>query len=134
MPDYRTFFDKEMLGAWDLQGREVTVTIDRVEGGKIGHGKKASRKPILTLRGKKKKFCANVTNCKIIAQLYGKNTDDWLGKLITIYPTTTEMAGETVDCVRVRNGIPRNKAEDPPDPPEPEHEPGSDDGDDEGPR
>ena len=60
--DYRTMFDKENLGAWDLAGKDRVVTIEHVKPGKVGHGNKASKKPIISLVGKTKKFVCNITN------------------------------------------------------------------------
>lgn len=109
MSDYRTFFDKEHLGAWDLGGRDVIVVIEAVRAGKVGHGEKQSKKPILKFRGKEKTLACNVTNARTIAQLYGNDTREWVGKAITIFPTTTSFGRETVDCVRIRPQAPRGK-------------------------
>lgn len=106
MPDYRAMFDRDYIGAWDLPG-DVVVTISAVEAGELtGDKGRRTRKPIIRFEGKGKALAGNKTNCKIIARLYGTNTDNWIGKRVTIYPTTTEMGGETVDCVRVRPSAP----------------------------
>lgn len=121
MPDFRTMFDKDYLYAFMLNGREVTVEIARVQGGQIkGDGGKSSKKPICHFKGKDKPLALNVTNCKTIAAMYGNNTDNWIGKRITIYPTTTDFGGKTVDCIRVRQGIPQGngKRQTEPDPTE----------------
>jgi len=34
--------------------------------------------------------------------LYGTDTEDWVGQRITIFATTTEFGGKTMDCIRVR--------------------------------
>jgi hypothetical protein len=110
MPDFRTMFDKEFLYAFNLQGREVTVEIERVKAGSVtGEGGKKSKKPVCYFKGKDKPLALNVTNCKVIAGMYGTNTDGWIGKRITIYPTTTDFGGKTCDCIRVRPGVPRGK-------------------------
>ncbi len=36
----------------------------------------------------------------------GTLADKWLGKKITLYASTTEVGGETVECIRVRNKVP----------------------------
>jgi hypothetical protein len=101
-------FDSLYIGAWDLNGKEATVTIERVEAGTlIGSGGRKSRKPLVHFKGKDRPLALNKTNAKIIAGMYGADTAQWAGKAITIYPTKTEMAGETVDCVRVRNVVPK---------------------------
>ena len=139
MPDFRTFFDSEYLYAFHLEGREVTVEIARVTGGELtGTGGKKSRKPVLFFKGKKKPMACNKTNGKTIAAMYGNDVSKWVGKVITIYPTTTNFGNETVDCIRVKQGIPRGKAAevDPPaaeqeepydGPPDDVREPGADD-------
>lgn len=105
--DYRKFFDKEMLGAWDLPDRDVVVTIATAGGGELtGVGGRKTKKPIISIVGKDKKIAINATNGKAIAGMYGNYVQDWVGKRITIYKTQTQMGGETVDCIRVRPQIP----------------------------
>lgn len=108
MPDYRTFFDRDYLGAFDLEGKDVTVTIARVEGVELApqKGRKKAHKPACFFEGKEKGLLLNKTNAKQIAALYGNKTEGWIGKRITIFPTTTDMAGETVECLRVRPRAP----------------------------
>lgn len=120
--------DREYLFAFDLQGRDVTLTIERVTAGELtALGGRKSKKPLCHFReGKEKKPLAlNSTNCKAIAALYGNDCDAWIGKRITLYPTQTQMAGETVDCIRVRPSVPAQKADKQPAPADPAEE-GSD--------
>ena len=44
----------------------------------------------------------NPTNAKAIAAIHGKDYEGWVGKKIVIYPTQCQMAGKTVDCIRVK--------------------------------
>ena len=46
-----------------------------------------------------------------VAAMYGSDTTKWVGQRITIYPTTTQVGRDTVDCIRVRAMIPKGKAE-----------------------
>lgn len=104
---WRSMTEREFLYAYDLQGREVTVTIEKVVAGAIkSTGGKSTKKPVVYFKGKSKPLALNATNAKTIASLYGNYVEDWIGERIIIYPTTTEMAGETVDCIRVRNKKP----------------------------
>lgn len=128
---YRTMFDNAYLGAWDIpEGRNVTVTIDRVVAGTLKSQRGTDKKPLVFFKGKKKAMVMNKTNCKTIAAMYGTDVGEWVGKQIAIYSTTTQAGGETVPCLRVKAGAPRGRAADelPPDPPEDEEapEPGSD--------
>jgi hypothetical protein len=105
--------ERDYLFAFDLQGKDCTLTIERVTGGEIkGTGGKKSKKPLCYFKeGRDKRpLGLNSTNCKAIAAMYGNDTANWAGKRITIYPTTTNFGGETVDCIRVRPGIPNSSA------------------------
>lgn len=112
MPDFRTMFDRDYIYAYDLQGKDVPVTISVVKGMKLkGNDQKEQKKPVLWFveakDGRGLALCK--TNAKIIAALYGNNTDQWIGKRITLYPTTTDAFGKTVECIRVRPQAPRGK-------------------------
>ena len=114
MSDYRALFDNEYLGAWDLAGRDVVVTISKVRGVEItGEGGRKSKKPVLNFEGKAKAMISNKTNSKAIAGLYGNDTTQWVGKRITLYPTQTAFGGQTMDCIRVRPQAPQVKPEEP---------------------
>jgi hypothetical protein len=112
MPDYRKYFDKNYLGAWDLDGKDWTLEIARVVQGELKNDKeKVDRKPIIHFKGAKKALAANVTNCKTIAQLYGNKTEAWTGKLITLFATQTQAFGAVHECIRVRPLQPKGKAQ-----------------------
>jgi hypothetical protein len=106
----RMFDDKEHLYAFDLDGREVTVQIEKCFAGELqGEKGRKSKKPMIKFVGKEKKLAINKTNGKTIASLYGPDTENWAGQWITIYPTTTDFGGETVECIRVRPNVPQGK-------------------------
>lgn len=113
MGDVRKMFDKAYIYAYDLEGRDVTVTIERVTGGTlVGTGGKSNKKPILFFKGTEKGLALNVTNARVIAGLYGGfESDKWIGKRITLYPTTTTFGSQTVECIRIRPTIPKGKGE-----------------------
>lgn len=104
----KMFDDKEHLYAFDLDGREVVAQIEKVIAGEIaGEQGRKSKKPVVSFVGKAKKLALNKTNGKTIASLYGSDTDGWAGKWITMFPTTTNFGGETVECIRVKNQVPQ---------------------------
>lgn len=111
MADYRSMFDREYLGVWDLQGRDVTVTIAKVAGVTlVAQGNRKSKKPVVWFERTEKALALNKTNAKTIAAMYGNDTETWVGKRITLYPTTTTFGSETVEAIRVRPRIPEPKA------------------------
>jgi hypothetical protein len=99
-------FPSKYIKASDLQDQEVTVVIASCEIEEVGNAQKKEEKPVLYFKDKDKGFVLNKTNAKIIAKLYGDDTDDWIGKPITIYPTEVEFAGEMVESIRVRSKAP----------------------------
>lgn len=117
MAHYKTMFEAtDMLFAHDLGGREVTVEIAKVYAGELmGEKGRKTRKPFLVFAGKsgEKKLALNKTNGKTVAKLYGTDTDKWIGKRVTLYPTTTDFGGETVDCIRIKPTVPKSSAQKP---------------------
>ena len=108
--DWRSMFDRDYIGAWDLpRGQDIPVTIARVEAGTlVAPGGRKSKKPVVYFEGKEKGFALNKTNAKAIAGMYGNDTAKWLGRRIAIYSTTTSFGGDTVDCIRVRPTPPKS--------------------------
>ncbi len=107
-------FDKRFLGAWDLadkqsgKPRDVTVTIAKVVSEALQSPGTTikRRKPVISFERTEKSLACNATNAHQIAALHGKDPRAWVGKRITLYPTTTKFGRETVDCIRVRDRIP----------------------------
>lgn len=96
-------FERKFITAHDLLKRDVTVTIETLAIEELrAHGGRKEKKPVLYFVGKDKGLVLNRTNVDLIAKLHGKETDGWIGQKITLYPTTTKMGTETVDCIRVR--------------------------------
>ena len=96
-------FPSKYICAEDLKGREVTLTITHVEvADLVLVGGKTARKPVLSFAKTEKKFVCNPTNAKSIASLHGREARQWVGKQITLYPTTTKFGRDTVSCVRIR--------------------------------
>jgi hypothetical protein len=108
MSDYRLMYDSEYLYAYHLGGKAVNVTISRVTVCElIGEKGRKAKKPLVHFADKNLPLAINRTNGKAIAALYGTDTAKWIGKAITIYPTTTEMGGKVCDCIRVKPQAPK---------------------------
>lgn len=102
---FLSMFDRDYLGYFDLQGRDVTVTISKVIGGQLtAMGGRKSKKPIVYFEGKEKGLICNKTNSKTIAAMYGNYVEEWVGKKITLYTSTTRNPDGTgdVECIRIR--------------------------------
>lgn len=104
MPHWRSMQDSDWLRAYDLQGKDYTVTIEKVVAGEVtGEGGIKSKKPVAFFKGAKKPLALCATNCKTIARMYGNDTVEWVGKQITLFCTTTRAkSGEETECIRIR--------------------------------
>lgn len=103
-------FPNKYLQSSDLEGNDVSVTITGCEIEEMGKDK--DRKPVLTFKGTDKKMVLNKTNWSVIGKILGSDeTDDWIGKRITLYPTEVESFGETVMAIRVRLKAPKPEAQ-----------------------
>jgi len=92
------------LEAADLAGGDKVVTIRDVDFHEVGEEK--ATKGVVYFREYKRALVLNRTNLKRIIGLYGNETDEWVGKQITLYPSETDFGGRTVPCIRVREEVP----------------------------
>lgn len=103
-------FPSNYLKADDLEEADVIVTITGCEIEELG--KEKERKPVLTFRGTDKKMVLNKTNWQTIAKVLGTDeTDEWIGKRITLFTAQVESFGETVLAIRVRLKAPAQQAQ-----------------------
>ena len=112
MPDSRLLYDANAMSAFHLQGKSHIVTIAKWIQGKLrkqGAGNKTEKKPVIYFQEKNLPLVVNKTNRAIIAGMYGNEIDNWIGKKIEIYPTTTKFGNELKDCIRVKPKIPTGK-------------------------
>lgn len=93
-----TIFPSKYIKASDLQGHEPTVVIGDAKIEKLGDDQKL----VLYFQGKEKGLVCNRTNADRIAHLYGSNTDEWIGKEITLYTEMVNFQGKVADAIRVK--------------------------------
>ena len=109
LTDYRSYYDKDFIGAWDLEGGDLTVTIKKCTGGNLtAPGGRKSKRPVVYMTHTEKGFVLNSTNGKTIATLYGNYVEKWPGKRITLYKSMTHSPGSDgeIECIRVRPSVP----------------------------
>ena len=126
---HEALFDHSYLRWFDLRGQPALVEIvqvhDRVEMTLKGGIK--CRKPVLDLRlvngkienarddnGKEldgiKSLVLNPTNSGSIAGIHGPKPSLWGGKEIVLFEDKTQLKGQTVPCIRIREAKPQNKS------------------------
>ncbi len=113
----RSMFPSKYVAAGDLAGHDVSVVIAAIKIEKVGSDDE--QRPVVYFQGMTKGMVLNRTNARRIEQLYGGETDAWLGRPITIYPSETDFAGESVPCIRVRLESPQLAQVQTPAPPPP---------------
>ena len=100
MPTLDELYPSKYLKASDLQGKDCTVTIDKVVIEEFEDRGGKTKKPLLHFKETDKAFVSNKTNSKIIGKFCGHNTDEWPGNRVTLYPTVVDFAGDQVDAIR----------------------------------
>lgn len=96
-------YPTKYLGAADLQGRQVKVTIEDVTRETVGD----DIKPVIYFRGKQKSLVLNKTNAMRIADVLGSGeTDHWIGKDIWLHTERVDFQGKRTDAVRVMDRPP----------------------------
>lgn len=107
---WKRLINPDYIGAYAIpEGEDLTVKIDYVQVEEVtGSQGKKDVCSVMHLVGEKP-MILNVTNSKSIAKLYGPYIEDWRGKLVTLYASTTRLAGETVECLRIRPQVAERK-------------------------
>ena len=95
-------FPSKWVMAADLE-RDVTVKMRALVLEDVGRPPKNETKPVLYFHGTEKGLILNKTNGLFIAGMYGAETDNWMGKRITLYSTQVRAFGSLVDAVRVKS-------------------------------
>jgi hypothetical protein len=95
-------FPSRYLAAEDIEDDDRTLTITDARAEVMGEGIKAQNKIILSFKEERKELVCNKTNANTISKIHGDDTDDWIGKQITLYATEVEYGGETMLGIRVR--------------------------------
>ena len=91
-------FPSNYIKSADLRGEMVKVIIDEVKTEEIG----SDRKLVMYFKGKEKGMVLNKTNARTIGDVYGDDTDEWLGKEIELFAMKVDFQGRMVDGLRVR--------------------------------
>lgn len=112
---WKNLANYDYLGAYSLEGRteDVVLTIKEIkrervtsEGGKsedciVAHFEETNVDSVEV-----KPMVLNKTNCKTIEKIYKTGEiENWIGKRIKIFATTTKFARDIVPCLRIRAEI-----------------------------
>jgi len=106
MPHYKKMFDSDYIANWDLEiGEEYELTIASVARVEVFDRKQQAlvKKACVYFEGRSKGLIFGPEKGAIIAEAYGTDCDDWIGKKLVIFSSTRNMAGNpNHPCIKVR--------------------------------
>lgn len=108
---WKRLINPDYLGAYSLDpGKDMILTIKQVRREVItGTGGKQEECTVCHWQENEKPMILNRTNCKTISKVCGSPyIEKWAGHRVQIYATTTRLAGETVECLRIRDREPED--------------------------
>ncbi len=113
-----TAYPSTYLKAAELEG-DTVYTIKSVEIETLGKDENAEQKPVVYFQEVELGLALNKTNANTISGLYGPETNDWIGKQITLFSTEVDFQGKQTLAIRVRMRAPNRptNAGKPPAPP-----------------
>jgi hypothetical protein len=104
MPRMGAMFPSKWLAAADLDDADLTLTIASCSEEQVTP---QDNKWVLWFEEVEKGMVLNKTNSKMIAALLlSDDTDEWVGRKITLFPTQVDFQGDQVDAIRVRKKLP----------------------------
>lgn len=108
---WKRLINPDYLGVYSLDnGKDMTLTIDKIAREFVtSTGGKKEECTVAHFKEKQKPMILNRTNSKMIQRIYGTPyIEEWHGKKITVYASTTKLAGDEVECLRIRPAVPQN--------------------------
>ena len=95
-------FDKSrFLKAADLQ-KEKKFRVSKVTVEVLGQGNDKERKPVVWFTNDERGLVLNKTNRHTLKDAFGDNMEAWVGKIIIVFPTMTDIRGKPTPALRVR--------------------------------
>lgn len=96
-------YPSKYLKSADLQGRIAKLKIINIGYEQIG----TDHRLVLYFQNKEKGLVLNKTNGRTIADVFGDETDNWIGAELDVFSMKVDMQGRMVDGLRVRVPPPR---------------------------
>lgn len=100
----KTMFPKELISGADVhdaKGRPTSINATIAGIRQIEVGPEKEKRWALLFLGTDRKLTLNVTNNEKLCDLFGNETDDWVGQRISLRGDTAKFGGKTVQAVRV---------------------------------
>lgn len=84
--DFDLLYPKRFMKAGMFGGRDVTLTISKVFKEEILGDKGPKMTAILSFAERPQQLTLNVTNGTCLKEMFGRETDLWVGKRVTFFP------------------------------------------------
>ena len=88
--DYDKLFPGRFIKAGEFGGNAVTMTMSAVAIEELPSDKGDQAKGIVSFSETKRKWVLNRTNGECLKAMFGRDTDAWIGKRVTLYPAPYE--------------------------------------------
>jgi len=95
--DWDELYPGRFLKAADLKGKKVTLKISGVKLEELIGDKGPQVKGLISFDKTEKQLALNKTNGICLKDMFGKKVQEWIGKRVTLFPTTYN----DDDCIRV---------------------------------
>lgn len=95
--DWDELYPGRFIKASDLKGKNVTLTIASVDLEELEGDKGKQIKGVVGFEKTEKQLALNKTNGICLKEMFGKKVQDWVGKRVTLMPSTWN--GD--DCIRI---------------------------------
>jgi len=102
--DFDQLYPNRFLKAGEFQGRDVTLKISGVVVEELENEKGKKGKGLVSFERTPKQLVLNRTNGEAIKLMFGRETNAWIGKRVTLFPATItdSFTGEPTLAIRVR--------------------------------
>jgi hypothetical protein len=99
---YSEMYPARFLKADLLKGRKVTLTIKNIVGeGLMSEDGKANLEWVVSFAERPLEFVMNKTNATCLYRMFGGDPNSWIGRKVTLFPTTVMAFGARQDCIRI---------------------------------
>lgn len=101
MANANAVFPSKYLKAAEIK-EDTVLTMTGYQMETLGQGDDAEEKPVIYFEETEKGLACNKTNWETIIGIYGDETDDWIGKPITLFSTEVAYGGKMQMGIRIR--------------------------------
>lgn len=99
--DWDELYPGRFFKAGDLRGEHLELEISAVDLEMLESDKGARIKGTLKFRNQEKGLALNKTNGSCLKAMFGRSVQQWVGKRVVFFPTTTKLGPKTEPCIRI---------------------------------